>query len=268
MACRAERQQKAEPAPRYARPAVHGFRQAAHRVTTVASICRAGMLRQHTPARLSQANSFWERPMQFRNKLADDRPQPRSVSHKEQGKASSACSWAEAGAGFAARSAASGPCVLPYRQIIHRPLAPAPLDGGDRAPGRPQRHHAIFWRTVPATVVVLMMKAVGGVAACGDIVFPRLLVAVMSWTIAQALAGCLAYVEAMYPCFVEHEPFRDHDGASRASGTAESSPVAPRGIGANGAVSRLILSGDRNSRGDGISRGDLAYFARLGDYGE
>jgi hypothetical protein len=113
-----------------------------------------------------------------------------------------------------------------------------------------------------------MTKAVGGVAACGDIAFPRLLVAVMSWTIAQALAGCLAYVEAMHPYFVEHEPFRDQDGASHASGAAESSSVAPREIGANGAVARPTLSGDRNSKGDGISRGNLAFYARRGDYGE
>jgi hypothetical protein len=112
-----------------------------------------------------------------------------------------------------------------------------------------------------------MTKALGGVAGCGEIVFPRLLVAVMSWTIAQALAGCLAYAEAMYPCFVEHEPSRDRDGASHAS-RAGDSPVAPREIGANGAVSRPALSGDRNSRGGGISRGNLAYSARRGDYGE
>jgi hypothetical protein len=267
MACRAERQPKAEPAPRYARPAVSGFRQAAHRITTVATICRAGMLRQHTPARVSRANSFWERPMQFQNRLPDDRAS-RSVSHRDQENVSSGYSRAEAGAGGAARSAASGSCVLPYRQIILRPVAPALLEGGDRAPARPLRNDTIFWRTVFATVAVLMSKAVGGAAACGDLVFPRLLVAVMSWTIAQALAGCLAYVEAMYPCFVEDEPFRDQDRASHASRAAESSPVAPREIGASGTVLRLSLSGDRNSRGDGISRGDRAYTARRGDYGE
>lgn len=203
--------------------------------------------------------------MQFRNRLPDE--SPRSVSHRDQRKASRAGSPGEAGARFAARSA-FGPGVPPYRQIVHRFPAPAMLDGGDRSAGPPPQNDAIFWRIVPAAVAVLMVKAVGGVAACGEIVFPRLLVALMSWTIAQALAGCLAYVEAMHPCFVEHEPLLDRDGASRASRAAESSPAAPREIGANGAVTRLTLSGDPNARGGGISRGDLVYSARRGDYGE
>jgi hypothetical protein len=215
------------------------------------------MLRQHTPARVSRANSFWEKPMQFRNQLQDDRPSPRSLSRRDQVKASSGCSPVEAGAWFAARSAASEPRVLPYRQIVHRPLAPAPLDGGDRAPGRPRQNEAIFWRLVPVTVAVLMTKALGGVAGCGEIVFPRLLVAVMSWTIAQALAGCLAYAEAMYPCFVEHEPSRDRDGASHAS-RAGDSPVAPREAAEFLAATSRILPGAEIMANDTIMVAGMA----------
>jgi uncharacterized protein YjiS (DUF1127 family) len=57
-------------------------------------------------------------------------------------------------------------------------------------------------RSTVAAASQLMVKTAAGFAACAEIAFPNFLLAVVSWTFAQALAGCAAYGEAMYPGFV------------------------------------------------------------------
>ena len=96
----------------------------------------------------------------------------------------------------------------------------------------------------PSTVAAaarLMVKTVAGFAACAEIAFPNFLLAVVSWTFAQALAGCAAYGEAMYPGFVgkgepvdQRDPVRgtqsEHGNPnqlqSRTSGLSEISSIA------------------------------------------
>ena len=91
----------------------------------------------------------------------------------------------------------------------------------------------------------LRVKAVAGFAACAAAAFPNFLLAVMSWTFAQVLAGCAAYGEAMYPGLVgvgepvgQRDPMRgpqsEHENPnqlqSRTSGPSEISPIANDGI--------------------------------------
>jgi uncharacterized protein YjiS (DUF1127 family) len=84
-------------------------------------------------------------------------------------------------------------------------------------------------------------KTVARFAACAEVAFPNFLLAVVSWTFAQALAGCAAYGEAMYPGFVgmaepvdQRDPVRgtpsEHGSpnqlSSRKSGPGEISSTA------------------------------------------
>ena len=94
-------------------------------------------------------------------------------------------------------------------------------------------------------LMVKTVKTVAGFAACVETAFPNFLLAVVSWTFAQALAGCAAYGEAMYPGLVgvgepvdQRDPVRgtqsEHGNPnqlqSRTSGLSEISPIANDGI--------------------------------------
>ena len=57
-------------------------------------------------------------------------------------------------------------------------------------------------RSTVAAAWQLIVKTVAGFAACAAVAFPNFLLTIVSWTFAQALAGCAAYGEAMYPGFV------------------------------------------------------------------
>jgi uncharacterized protein YjiS (DUF1127 family) len=103
----------------------------------------------------------------------------------------------------------------------------------------------VLGRSTVAAAAQLMVKAGAGFAACAGVAFPNFLLAVVSWTFAQALAGCAAYGEAMYPGFVgvgepvdQRDPVRgtqsEHENPnqlqSRTSGPSEISPIANDGI--------------------------------------
>jgi hypothetical protein len=65
-------------------------------------------------------------------------------------------------------------------------------------------------RSTVASAARFMVKAAAGFAACAK----DFLLTVASWTFAQALAGCVAYGEAMYPGFVGvGEPVDQRDPA-------------------------------------------------------
>ena len=106
--------------------------------------------------------------------------------------------------------------------------------------------------TVAAAARLMVKEAAAGFAACAEIAFPNFLLAVVSWTFAQALAGCAAYGDAMYPGLVgvgervdQRDPVRGTQSAhgnpnqlqSRTSGLSEISPMAKDEI----AGSRPIL---------------------------
>ena len=96
-------------------------------------------------------------------------------------------------------------------------------------------------RSTVASAARFMVKAAAGFAACAAVAFPNFLLTVVSWTFAQALAGCAAYGEAMYPGFVgtgepvdQRDPVRgtqsEHGNSnqpqSRTSGLSEISSIA------------------------------------------
>jgi uncharacterized protein YjiS (DUF1127 family) len=100
-------------------------------------------------------------------------------------------------------------------------------------------------RSTVAAASQPIAKTVAGFAACAEIAFPNFLLAVVSWIFAQALAGCAAYGEAMYPGLVgvgepvdQSDPVRgtqsEHGNPnqlqSRTSGLSEISPIANEGI--------------------------------------
>jgi uncharacterized protein YjiS (DUF1127 family) len=61
------------------------------------------------------------------------------------------------------------------------------------------------WRAIPAAMFGIGARVIEGFAAAGEIVFSGFLLAFMSWTMAEVLAGCAAYAQAMYPCAIEDE---------------------------------------------------------------
>jgi hypothetical protein len=71
------------------------------------------------------------------------------------------------------------------------------------------------WRSMLACRFLAVIKAIGGFAARSAAALSSALLAAMSWIIAQILAGCAEYCQAMYPTFVElDEPAVNHDATS------------------------------------------------------
>jgi uncharacterized protein YjiS (DUF1127 family) len=95
--------------------------------------------------------------------------------------------------------------IEPARQINRRPVPDLnvncdrafviPLSRG-RAPARP----------AAATMSALMVAAATSLSEFAANTLPNLLVAVFSWIIAETLAGCAAYAQAMYPIPEAAEP--------------------------------------------------------------
>ena len=211
MACRTHRQVKAGRRSRCGELPVSGTRKAARRVTTVALISSAGILRQHAQGRVSRANSFRERSMQFDKQFHGGRSPFVLTGHGDE---ASRCSTE---------------------------ISALPASSEDDAPRR----------STVAAASQLKVKTVAGFAACAAVAFPNFLLAVVSWTFAQALAGCAAYGEAMYPGLVgvgepvdQSDPVRgtpsEHGNPSqlpsRTSGLSEISPIANDGIRGRGPI--------------------------------
>src|SRR5258708_25894553 len=184
MACRTHRQVQAGRRSRCREFPVSGTRKAARRVTTVALISSAGMLRQHAQGRVSRANSFRERSMQFEKQFHGGRSPFVLTGHGDEANRYST------------------------------EISALPASSEDSAPRR----------STVAAAARFMVKA----AACAE----DFLLTVVSWTFAQALAGCAAYGETMYPGFVgAGEPVDQRDQLqSRTSGLSEISPIANDGI--------------------------------------
>jgi hypothetical protein len=215
MACRIDRQVNAGRRPRCGESPVSGTRKVARRVTTVTSISGPGILRQHAQGRVSRANRFRERSMQFEKQLSGGWS-PFALARR--------------------RNKAS-------RDSIHLTpeISALPASSGDDAPRR----------TAVAAASQLIARTGAGFAAFTEVAFPNFLLAVVSWTFAQALAGCAAYGEAMYPGFVgigepvdQRDPVRgtesEHGNPShlqgRTSGLSEISPIAKDKIGGSGPI--------------------------------
>jgi uncharacterized protein YjiS (DUF1127 family) len=231
------------------------------------------MMRQHPRGKISRANSFRERSMQFEKQLS-------------MGKSPLML------AGRGERSS---------RHWIH-----VRADNGNRAL-RSTSCDDRRWRAAMAASSALVMKAAMGAAAFSESAFPNFLFAVMSWTIARVITGCADYTRAMGPISEPDERI-DHrlpTGELEAPGQPQPSPRAwssataiPTGCIARteaaranarawGASIRSLLAGfrscirqgrgrrlaiielraldDRSLRDIGISRCDIEYLASRGD---
>src|SRR3984893_5893494 len=161
-ACRTHRQMNARRVPRCAPLSISGTKEAARQVTIVALISSAGMLRQHTQVRVSRANSFRERSMQFDKQFHGGRSPFVLTGHGDE---ASRCSTE---------------------------ISALPASSEDDA----------LRRSTVAAALQLRVKTVAGFAACAAVAFPNFLLAVVSWTFAQALGGlrCLWRSNVSGPC--------------------------------------------------------------------
>jgi hypothetical protein len=118
---------------------------------------------------------------------------------------------ANSGTTRAGASIAPGQRPRSHLEVVHQPVVEDRLVSRDRGiPISPERSASS--RSLLAGRFRVVMKAIGGFAARGEAAFESVLFAAMSWTIAQALAGCAEYCQAMYPTFVEPDrPFDSHD---------------------------------------------------------
>jgi uncharacterized protein YjiS (DUF1127 family) len=111
---------------------------------------------------------------------------------------------------FASRSAALRPQVHSYQAIDLGRTEGCRAGEGRLIRTRPEQDRS--WRIISAAVLRVSARLVGRLATCGEIAFSGFLLAFMSWTIAQVLAGCAAYAQAMYPCVAEDERRARMDG--------------------------------------------------------
>lgn len=147
--------------------------------------------------------------MQFEKQLPRRRSPLALASHRD-GKITflpSRFSSSSAGATFAGRSAAARPRVHSYQSIDLRRT-----DGrrtGEDGSIRTWPEQDRSWRFIRATMFGVSARVIGVFAGYGEIAFSGVLFAFMSWTIAQVLAGCAAYAQAMYPCVIDEERPRE-----------------------------------------------------------
>jgi uncharacterized protein YjiS (DUF1127 family) len=281
MVGRAERQAAVRRIPRCAEGSSSRNTKPAGSVTTVAPFSRAGMMRQHAHGRVSRANSSWETSMQFEKQLPGHRSPLARAAHRDVTTISLSrrMSSPKAAATLVGRSAALRPHAYSYQQIDLR-RGEGDRTSEDRSlrtwPGQGT------WSAFPAAMFGLTARVIGGVAACGEVAISGFLLAFMSWTIAQTLAGCAAYAQAMYPVFVdldEHDPAGGSQpersepapaaspgwGASIASLAGKLQSSMRRGRDRRLAMAELRTLDDRSLRDMGISRYDIEHIARHGD---
>jgi hypothetical protein len=173
-------------------------RNATHCVATVTFISDAGMTRQHAHGNLFRAYSSWERSMPFKKPLPnDDRSLPTLVRDRDARilSLSSRPAATEAGITFVGRFMAPSQRIRSYQ--VRRPRAENRLLG-DESAFRTSSKMDAPWHRIPAAVFGLMANAFEHLAVYGEAGVLHMLFAVGSWIVAQALAGCLAYAEAMY----------------------------------------------------------------------
>jgi len=147
--------------------------------------------------------------MQHENQLPAHRS-PLTLAVHRDGKITflfSRSSPSNAAATIAGRSSALRPHVHSYPSIgLRRPQTRR--TGEDRSIRTwPEQDRS--WRFIPAAMFGMSARVIGAFAGCGEIAFSGFLLAFMSWTFAQVLAGCAAYAQAMYPCVIDEDQARE-----------------------------------------------------------
>ena len=113
----------------------------------------------------------------------------------------------------AGMSKVSGQRLRSHLKVVDRAEADDRLASGETAipksSGPDASRRSIFAARLRAAV-----KAIGDSAVHGAAAFESIVLAAMSFAVAEMLAGCAAYCQAMYPTFVEPaEPADGDDGA-------------------------------------------------------
>lgn len=143
--------------------------------------------------------------MQFEKQLPRHRSPLTLAAHRD-GKItflSSRFSSSDPTATFAGRSATVRPHVHSCQSSDLR-RTDGRRAGADRSI-QTWREQDRAWRVIRAAMFGVSARVIGTFAGCGEIAFSGFLFAFMSWTIAQVLAGCAAYSQAMYPCVFDEE---------------------------------------------------------------
>ncbi len=141
--------------------------------------------------------------MQFEKQLPRHRPPLALAAHRERKVTflSLRSPSSNAAAIFAGRCAAVRPHVHSYQSIDLRRTDGRRL--GEDSSIRTWSEQDRSWRFIRAAMLGVSARVIGVFADCGDIALSGFLFAFMSWTIAQVLAGCATYAQAMYPCVID-----------------------------------------------------------------
>ena len=123
-------------------------------------------------------------------------------------------------------------------------------------------------RSTVAAAARFIVKAAAGFAACAEVAVPNFLLTVVSWTFAQALAGCAAYGEAMYPGFVSvGEPVDQRDpprGTPSERGNPNQLQSQTSGLNEISSVANDKLGGRRPSLASPQTQSSAADLVKIG----
>jgi hypothetical protein len=146
-----------------------------------------------------------------------------------------------AGTARAGQSKASGR-LRPRLEVVDRAEASDWLMARDAA-FRTTAGSDLSWRSILASKLLAVIKAIGGFAARSADALSSGVLAAMSWTIAQILAGCAEYCQAMYPTFVELDEPADTRVAESGprSGQQITGQLSSPETGARGTITPLPL---------------------------
>jgi hypothetical protein len=162
---------------------------AARCITAVTSISSAGTLWQHATGKNSRATRLWEKSMQFKRQLPGGPSLRRFSIRRAEETIAQTRLVANTDTTRTRLSAALGPRLGSHLEVVHRPGADDRLVRCERGIRISPNRNALP-RSILAGRSRVVMKSIGGFAARGEAAFESLLLAAMSWAIAQALAGC------------------------------------------------------------------------------
>jgi hypothetical protein len=151
--------------------------------------------------------------MQFKRQLPGGPSLRRCATRRAEQTIAPTWLVANTGTKSAGLSTALGQRLGSHLEGVHRPVADDRFARRDRGIRISPKRDALS-RSILAGRFRAVMKTMGGLAAHGEAAFESLLLAAMSWTIAQALAGCAEYCQAMYPTFVEPDEAVDRHDAT------------------------------------------------------
>jgi len=179
--------------------------RAAHGVTVVAVISARGIFPKHGRGKFSRANATWEKSMTFAKQLSDHRSRsPIQLLGQIDDR----------------------PAENPHAGRGQTVILSWPVEEAPR-------------RNIPAPLTRLVVSAAAGFSHCAGSAFPNFLSVIVSWAIAEMLAGCAAYAQAMYPALLPLE-------------AAEPQPAEAMARGRSGATAHLSLVSSNTT--DGIRR--------------